>query len=62
VAKGNNVDSVRYAILDLINTILNDVEKPLKKRKPNVKTALLEINGYRERALKLKEKLEKKIL
>ena len=53
--KDSDVRSLGYSILHLVDAILVDIEEPLKKKKPDVKTALLEIDGYRNRANKLRE-------
>jgi len=33
------MERIGYTILDVVNKIVSDIEKPLKKKKPDAKTA-----------------------
>lgn len=49
------MERIGYTILDLVNKIVSDIEKPLKKKKPDVKTALSIIDCYSKKARKIME-------
>jgi len=49
------MERMGYTILDLVNKIVSDIEKPLKKKKPDVKTALSIIDWYNKKTIELRE-------